>query len=162
MFARALSHRGAGRAALVYLGGMRAVRSLGRVASTVCISASAAFVWSVLAHERVSLAVPAAIYAVGMLLPLGCRLWMLHSILLTQDGGWLLLPLLGRPKPMAPIADVSEQGDDLVVIGIDGRKTVLGVDRFPFRDRASVRHSLAETLRRTMAVPFYAGASRYS
>ena len=61
--------------------------------------------------------------------------------------GWMLLPLMGHTKLMAPVADVYERGEDVVAVGIDGRTTVLGADRYPFRDRAAVRRSLVRALR---------------
>jgi hypothetical protein len=138
------------RCALVYLGGMSAVRWFGRLASTICVGCAVAFLWSRPAFGRGSLAVLAFIYGAAVLLALGSRLAMLRSVVVTARG-WMLLPLVGRARFMAPIAEVYEQGDDVIALGIDGRTTVLGVDRFPSRNTAVVRQSLVEVLRRSSA-----------
>ncbi len=132
--------------ALVYVGGMQAIRWLGRLASVICVGCAVAFVWSALAFGRINFVIVATTYVAAVLVAVGHRLARLHSVAVTPRG-WTLLPLLGQAKFMAPIADVYERGEDVVAVGIDGRTTVLGVDRFPFRDRAVVRRSLVRALR---------------
>jgi hypothetical protein len=134
------------RCALVYMGGMQATRWLDRLASVLCVGCAVAFVWSALAFGRINVVAVSATYVVAILVGVGNRLARLHSVALTQRG-WMLLPIVGQAKFMAPAADVYERGEDVVAVGIDGRTTVLGVDRFPFRDRAVVRRSLVRALR---------------
>ena len=134
------------RCALVYVGGMEAIRWLGRLAVALCAGCAVAVVWSALAFGRLNVAVLGATYAAAVLVGVGNRLARLHSVAVTPHG-WMLLPLLGQAKVMAPVADIYERGEDVVAVGIDGRTTVLGVDRFPFRDRAVVRRSLVRALR---------------
>ena len=136
------------RGVLVYLGGMGAVRWISRLASTLCLGCALAFLWSRLVFGRSNFALFGFIYGAGLLLALGSRLAMLHSVVVTSRA-WMLLPLVGRAKFMAPIADVYECGDDVIALGIDGRTTVLGVDGFPSRDTSVVRQSLVEALRRS-------------
>lgn len=130
---------------LVYLGGMSAVRWLGRLASAICIGCAVAFVWSAPPSGHFHFALAAAIYAAAVLCAVSSRLAMLHSVVVTRHG-WMLRPLVGRAKFMAPIADVYERGDDVVALGIDGRTTLLGIHRFPFRNPADIRRALVETL----------------
>ncbi len=139
------------RCALVYVGGMKAIRWFGRLASAICVGCAVAFVWSALAFGRGNVVIVGVTYAAAVLVGVGNRLTRLHSVAVTPRG-WMLLPLVGQAKFMAPIADVYERGEDVVAVGIDGRTTVLGVDRFPFRDRAVVRRSLVRALRGSAAV----------
>jgi hypothetical protein len=134
------------RCALVYLGGMQATRWLDRLASVICVGCAIAFVWAALALGRINVVIVSATYAFAILVGVGNRLARLHSVAVIPRG-WMLLPIVGQAKFMAPTADVYERGEDVVAVGIDGRTTVLGVDRFPFRDRAVVRRSLVRALR---------------
>jgi hypothetical protein len=135
------------RRALVYVGGMQAVRSLGRLASLVCVSGAAASLRSVLSRGRTNFAFLAIVCAAAIVVAVGSRVTTLHSVVVRR-GCWMLLPLVGKPKFMAPVVEVYEHGDDVIAIGIDGRTTVLGVGRFPFREHAAVRRSLVEAMRR--------------
>jgi hypothetical protein len=110
------------------------------------VGCAVAFVWSALAFGRINIVVVGATYAAAVLAGVGNRLVRLHSVAVTSRG-WMLLPLVGEARFVAPIADVYERVEDVVAVGIDGRTTVLGVDRFPFRDRAVVRRSLVRALR---------------
>jgi hypothetical protein len=131
----------------VYVGGMAAVRSIGRIASTSCVGCAVLFLCSVLLQGRTGhLAFLGFMYVAAVLLAIGNRLVMLRSVIVKRDG-WMLVPLLGRPRHMPPLADVYEQGDDVIALGIDGRTTVLGVDRFPLVKQAIVRSSLVQALR---------------
>jgi hypothetical protein len=134
------------RCALVYLGGMRAVRWLGRLAMTVCVGCAVAFAWSALAFGRINIVLVAAVCSSAVMVAIGNRVARLHSLAVTASG-WMLLPLFGRARSMAPIADVYERGDDVIAVGIDGRTTILGVDSFPFRDRTTTRRSIVRALR---------------
>jgi hypothetical protein len=132
---------------LVYVGGMRAVRTLGRIASAVCVSCSAILIWSALHHQHVDIVLLLLTYGAAFAFALASRLCMLRSITWTSSG-CVLVPLYGRPKAVPPVVDVYEHGEDVVALGIDGRSIVLGVDRFPFRDAAATRRLLVEELRR--------------
>jgi hypothetical protein len=134
------------RCALVYMGGMRATRWLDRLASAICVGCAIAFARSAHAFGGASVVVVSATCAIAILVGVGNRLARLHSVAVTPRG-WMLLPIVGQAKCMAPTADVYEHGEDVVAVGIDGRTTLLGVDRFPFRDRALVRRSLVRALR---------------
>jgi hypothetical protein len=85
------------RCALVYLGGMRAIRWFGRLASAICVGCAVAFAWSALAFGRLNVVVVVAVYLGAIVAAVGNRLAKLHSVALTT-GGWMLLPLVGRPK----------------------------------------------------------------
>jgi hypothetical protein len=139
------------RCALVYLGGMRAIRWFGRLASAICVGCAVAFAWSALAFGRLNVVVVVAVYLGAVVAAVGNRLAKLHSVALST-GGWMLLPLVGRPKSMAPVTEVYERGDDVIALGIDGSTTVLGVDRLPFRDGTVTRRSLVQALRGTAAL----------
>ena len=136
--------------ALVYLGGMGAIRWFGRLAFTLCVGCAVTFLWSRLAFGCCSVVLVGLTYGSAVLLTVGSRLAVLHSVVVTSRG-WVLLPLVGPAKFMAPVTVVYEQGDDVVVLGIDGRTTVLGVDRFPSRSTTAVRRSLVEALRQSAA-----------
>jgi hypothetical protein len=136
------------RRVLVYLGGMRAVRSCGWLASAICVGCAVLFLACVtLRGESRRLPWFGLVYAAAVAFAVVSRLVLLRAVALTRDG-WLLVPLLGRAKVMPPLVDVYEQGDDVIVVGMDGQTTLLGVDRFPSRREAEVRRDLVEALRR--------------
>jgi hypothetical protein len=116
------------RGALVYLGGMNAVCWWGRLASTICVGCAVTFLGSRLALGSRGLALLGFTYGVAVVLALGSRLAMLHSVVVTSRD-WMLLSLVARANFIAPIADVYEQEDDVIALGIDGT-AVLAVDRF--------------------------------
>jgi len=135
------------RQPLVYLGGMRRVRALSRLASLFCVASCAAFLWRQVLHQPTDLRRLVALYLVGLLVAIGVRLLALRQVVVTR-GGWLLAPLIGPARPIPLARDVYVRGDDVVAVAIDGRLLVLGVDRFPFRDPAAVRRSLLANLPR--------------
>lgn len=134
------------RCAFVYLGGMGAVRWSGRLAGTACVGCGGAFLWAAVQFNRFNVALVAGVLGLAVLFALGTRVVMLHSVVVTPLG-WMLVPIFGRAKFMAPVADVYECGDDVVTLGLDGQTTVLGIDDFPFRKRTDLRRWLVETLR---------------
>jgi hypothetical protein len=138
----------ASRGAFVYVGGMSAIRSLGRLGSTVCVGCAVFLLWSGAGFGRASVGLAGLVCAAALALAVGSRLLALRSVVVTRDG-WMLISLLGRAEYMAPLADVYEQNEDVVALGLDGRTTLLGVDRLPFRKRSAARHSLVEALRRS-------------
>ena len=124
------------RRPLVYLGGMARVRGCGRLASLFCVTSCAVFLWKQVLHQPTDLRRLIALYLVGLLFAIGIRLWALRQVVATR-GGWLLAPLIGPARPMPPVRHAFVRGDDVVAVAIDGRLTVLGVDRFPFRESAN-------------------------
>jgi hypothetical protein len=117
------------------------------MASAVCVSCSAVLVWSAVKHEHIDVVLLLLTYSAAFVFAIASRLCMLRSVTWTPSG-CMLVPLYGRPKPVPPLVDVYERGEDVVALGIDGRPIVLGVDRFPFRNSAATRRLLVEELRR--------------
>jgi len=135
------------RQPLVYLGGMRRVRALTRLGSLFCLICCAVFLWRQVLHEPSDVRRFIALYLAGFLFAIGVRLVALRQVV-AAHGRWLLAPLIGRASPMPPVQRVFVRGEDVVAVAIDGTLIVLGVDRFPFRDPATVRRSLVLNLPR--------------
>jgi hypothetical protein len=130
---------------LVYVGGMARVRALTRLGSLFCLMSCAVFLWRQVAHQPTDLHRFIALYVLGILFAVAIRIWSLRQVVAVHDR-WLLVPLIGPPRPMPAVRDAFVLGDDVVVRAFDGRFIVLGVDRFPRRDAAAIRHRLVREL----------------
>jgi hypothetical protein len=135
------------RQPLVYVGGMRRVRALTRLGSLFCLMSCAVFLWRQVLHEPTDMRRFIALYLIGLLFAIGARLLALRQVVATP-GGWLLAPFIGRARPMPPVRGVFVRGEDVVAVAVDGKLIVLGIDRFPFRDPATIRRSLVRNLPR--------------
>jgi len=131
---------------LVYLGGMAAVRSLCAPAWALCASGVALLVWSIAVRAMYNIAFFAVLCAGMIAFIVVTCLRSLHAVYIREDR-WILVPVWGKSKPRGPALEVYESADDVIAIGLDGHVTVLGVGRFPFRNRAALRRSLAGALR---------------
>lgn len=137
------------RLPLAYLGGVRAVRMLTTSVVAVSVLLSALLLWTLVeTHEPAIATSLVALQLATVAIAVLVRLRALRTVVVTQDA-WLLVPLLGKPQRMPRAADAYESGEDVIAVGIDGRTTVLGVDRFPFRRPRETRLALIESLRFT-------------
>jgi hypothetical protein len=126
---------------------MGAVRAVTRGAVAVCAGSVLLFLLFS-AHRRADAVAPlVALHLSALAISIGFRLHALRSLILTPDG-WVLVPLIGRPNQMLPIADIYSTDDDVVVLDRLGRTVLLGVGRLGGRDPLRVRTALVLALRR--------------
>jgi hypothetical protein len=132
---------------LVYLGGMARVRGLVRLGQVLSLMTCAVFLWREVAHHPTDVHRFITLYLGGLLFAIVSRLGLLRQVVATRDG-WVLAPIIGPPRPIPPVRQAFVRGHDVVAVAFDGRLVVLGVDRFPHRDAATIRRRLVRDLPR--------------
>ena len=133
----------------MYLGGVRQVRTLTAHLTTGCVLSSALFMVHLAhTHDFRSLAIAIIANVGAVAFAVGVRLAALRTVV-TSDHGWMLVPLVGRARPMPRrLVDLYIADDDIVAVGTDGRSFVLGIEKLPFRDHRAARFGLLEALKR--------------